>query len=199
MSNLSRSPPSVRQDLQAGLRPPVAGYNPSLHPSSILYVGFQAACGKCLSESGLKLPEPSRFRRPEILRRVRLRPNGLRPSKQAGSPGINPLRRLAKSLTLYLPFIPPALGRLGTGGKSFPASAHPRRTEEASPGGGGTSVYWRASKPRGRGWRSQRRHAVAACVPWQAQSELSAHVVGHEPAGHEVVAPREAASAALGQ
>lgn len=47
--------------------------------------------------------------------------------------------------------------------------------------------------------RSQRRDAVGARVSRQAQSELSAHVVGHEPAGHEVVAAGEAAGAGLGR
>lgn len=45
----------------------------------------------------------------------------------------------------------------------------------------------------------QRGHAVGAGIFWQAQAKLAAHVLRHEPAGHKVVAPGEAAGAALGR
>lgn len=68
-----------------------------------------------------------------------------------------------------------------------PEAARPRgrRGAQRRPrrgGSGGTSVYW-------RGRLSKRSDAFGARVPRQAQSELSAHVVGHEPARHEVVTP----------
>lgn len=46
---------------------------------------------------------------------------------------------------------------------------------------------------------SQRGHAVGAGIFWQVQAKLPAHVVRHEPASHKVVAPGEAAGAALGR
>lgn len=58
----------------AGLLPPSPAGSPSLSPPSTLHVGSQAACGRCLLESSLKLPQSSRFRRPfgrlEVFHRV---------------------------------------------------------------------------------------------------------------------------------
>lgn len=100
---------------------------------------------------------------------------------------------------MHLPSLPPWAARRPVGS---PSPSLPTRGAQRRRGQRWWDICLLASVQATwvqRGLRSQCRHAVGASVPRQAQSELSAHVVGHEPAGHEVVAPREAASAALGR
>lgn len=182
----------LRLRLRNGLRPRSPAGSPSLHPPPFSTLGPQLPVGSASWNRAWSYPNlhASGGQKPSL--ESNFNPVALG-HRSGWKSQISPLRRSAGSPAPRPPSTPPAWGR--------PESAPlpPRRTEEARPGGGGMCVYWGTSRPRGHGQRSQRRHAVGARVPRQTQRELAAHVVGHEPASHEVVAPGEAASAALGR